>query len=410
MGLGYVGSPLAVKFGNIYSTIGFDIDDNRIKELKKGNDSTKELSKEEIKASSNLILTSKGKDLSDVNIYIVTVPTPINNFREPNLAPLFSATKLISKYLNKGDIVVYESTVYPGCTEEDCVPILEKHSQLKYKVDFNCGYSPERIVPGDKERTLTKIKKIVSGSNIETTNLLKILYNSIIEAGIFVASSIKVAEAAKSIENAQRDINIAFVNELALIFDKMDINTYDVLEAASTKWNFLQFSPGLVGGHCIGVDPYYLAYKAVSYGHHPKLILSGREINDQMSEFVVKKTIKEMIKNDIIIEKSNILIMGITFKENCPDIRNTKVVDVVTTFKQFKCNVDIYDPVASSLEVQQNLNIKLTNLNNLGKYDSILRLVTHDEFSDFDYDKYKKNNGIIFDLKGDLSGYENFSL
>ncbi len=405
IGLGYVGLPLAVKFGTIYDTIGFDINKNRIKELINYEDSTREVTKQEIQSSKDIKFSYDSDDLESADIYIVTVPTPINKFREPNLEPIFNATHIISKHLKKGNIVVYESTVYPGCTETDCVPILEEQSNLVYKKDFHCGYSPERIVPGDKDRTLTKIKKIVSGSNIETLKILNHLYSSIIDAGVYLASSIEVAEAAKSIENAQRDINIAFVNELALIFDKMNINTHEVLEAASTKWNFLPFSPGLVGGHCIGVDPYYLAYKSASYGHHPKLILAGREINDKMSEHIVKKIMRVMVTKNIDIEKSKILILGITFKEDCPDIRNTKIIDVINIFNQFNNNIDVYDPVADSKEVKKVLGINITSTKNFKKkYDVILRLVGHKQFSNFNYESYTKNNSIIFDLKGSLKG------
>ena len=403
IGLGYVGLPLAVKFGAFYDTVGFDINKDRIKELLRGEDSTREIETAEINLSKKIRFSHNSNDLEDADIYIVTVPTPINKFREPNLGPIFSATRMISRYLKKGNIIVYESTVYPGCTESDCVPILEKESKLKYKKDFHCGYSPERIVPGDKERTLTKIKKIVSASNEKTLKILEKLYSSIIDAGIYLASSIEVAEAAKSIENAQRDINIAFVNELALIFDKMNINTHEVLEAASTKWNFLPFSPGLVGGHCIGVDPYYLAYKSASYGHHPKLILAGREINDKMSEHIVKKVMREMALKNINIEKARILILGITFKEDCPDIRNTKIIDVVNIFSQFNNNIDIADPVADPDEVRSELGINLKATKNLKKkYDVILRLVSHKEFDNFSYDNLINKNSIIFDLKGNL--------
>ena len=411
IGLGYVGLPLAINFGKHYNTIGFDIDSERIKELKDNFDITKELTSEQIKSSMNIHFSNSESDLIDANVYIVTVPTPINKSREPNLSPIFNASRTIGKYLNKDDIVVYESTVYPGCTEEDCVPILESESNLKYKKDFFCGYSPERIVPGDKDRTLTKIKKIVSGTDKKTTIFLDKLYNSIIDAGTFIASSIKVAEAAKSIENAQRDINIAFVNELALIFDRMDINTNEVLEAASTKWNFLPFKPGLVGGHCIGVDPYYLAYKSASYGHHPKLILAGREINDNMSEFVVKKIMNKMVKNDILIENSSILILGITFKENCPDIRNTKVIDVINFFKQFKCNVDVCDPVADKEQVREALDLDLIPMKKINKkYDCVVKLVSHEEFDKFNFTNQMVENGVIFDLKGSWEGFEVLTL
>ena len=401
IGLGYVGLPLATNFGIKYNTIGYDIDEDRISQLKNNIDVTREVSEKEILKSKKIKFSCKEEDLKKANIYIITVPTPITKFLEPNLDPIFSASKMVGKYLSKGDIVIYESTVYPGCTEDDCVPILEKFSKLTYGIDFTCGYSPERLVPGDKEKTLTKILKIVSGTDNKTTTIINDLYKSIIKAGTYIAPSIKVAEAAKAIENAQRDINIAFVNELSLIFDKMNINTNDVLEAAATKWNFLPFKPGLVGGHCIGVDPYYLSYKSASFGHHPKLILAGREINDNMSEFIVKKILKKMTKNNINIADSKILILGITFKENCPDIRNTKVKDVVSTFSQFNCNIDICDPVADKDDVNKELDIDLKSLNELDlKYDAILRLVNHDVFENFDYKKYKNKSSIIFDLKG----------
>jgi UDP-N-acetyl-D-galactosamine dehydrogenase len=402
IGLGYVGCPLAINFGKYYRTVGFDINPSRIKELKAGYDATNELSKDEIKSASMITFSSKVADIKSANIYIITVPTPINKFREPDLSLIFKASEMVGKYLEKDDIVVYESTVYPGCTQDDCVPILENFSKLKYNEEFFCGYSPERIVPGDKERTLTKIKKIVSASNKKTLSILDNLYSSIIDAGTYIASSIEVAEAAKVIENSQRDINIAFINELALIFDKMDINTQEVIDAASTKWNFLPFKPGLVGGHCIGVDPYYLAHKSASYGYHPKLILAGREINDNMSNFVAKKVLREMTQNGINIEGSNILILGITFKENCPDIRNTKIIDVIEIFKQFKCNIEVFDPIADKLEVETQMGIKLINIEKLKhEYDCILELVCHNEFIDLDYSSYKKdNNSIIFKLRG----------
>lgn len=402
IGLGYVGLPLAVNFGKLYKTVGYDIDSDRISDLKKSYDSTNELSQQEIISAKKLSFTSNENDINSANIFIITVPTPINKFREPDLSLIFKATELVGNNLTKNDIVVYESTVYPGCTEEDCVPILEKISKLKFNKDFFCGYSPERIVPGDKNRTLTKIKKVVSGSNQKTLKRLDYLYSSIISAGTYLTSSIKVAEAAKVIENSQRDINIAFVNELSQIFDKMDINTHEVIEAASTKWNFLPFRPGLVGGHCIGVDPYYLAHKSASYGHHPKLILSGREINDNMSNYLVKKILKEMVNRDINIENSNILIMGITFKENCPDIRNTKIIDVINSLKEFHCNIDVYDPIASKDEVSSKLSIELKSFEKLkNNYDCLIELVLHDEFLNFDYNSYKKNEkSILFKIRG----------
>nr|MBC8407689.1 nucleotide sugar dehydrogenase [Paracoccaceae bacterium] len=344
IGLGYVGIPLAVEFGKQFPTIGFDINLDRIQELKKGFDRTLEMSSDDLESSKQLSYTMSVKDLEDCNIYIITVPTPINNKNLPDLTPLRKSSEAIGSVLSKGDIVIYESTVYPGVTEEECVPILEKVSGLKFNVDFFCGYSPERINPGDKERTLTKILKITSGSTPEIAQKVDSLYNSIIDAGTHLAPSIKVAEAAKVIENTQRDVNIALVNELALIFDTMGISSQDVLEAAGTKWNFLKFKPGLVGGHCIGVDPYYLTYKAEKMGYKPNLILSSRQINNGMSAYIAKKAIRLLVDNDKNIKDSNVLVMGLTFKENCPDIRNTKVVDIIEELKDFGCQVDVYDP------------------------------------------------------------------
>lgn len=338
IGLGYVGLPLAIEFGRQYQVLGFDINKNRIEELRKGEDHTKEADVDdlnEVLVSKNLSLSSHLEDLKDCNIYIITVPTPIDQFKAPNLGLLLKATAMIGTVLKKGDIVIYESTVYPGCTEEDCVPVLEKTSGLKFNHDFYCGYSPERINPGDKVNTLTKIRKVTSGSTPEIADAIDSLYKSIITAGTHKASSIKVAEASKAIENAQRDLNISFVNELSLIFDRMNIDTNDVLDAASTKWNFLKFKPGLVGGHCIGVDPYYLAHKAESLGYHPQVILSGRRVNDNMGMFIANKVIKLMIKKGHKIDGARALILGITFKENCPDIRNSRVIDIYKELIQF---------------------------------------------------------------------------
>ena len=342
IGLGYVGLPLAVEFGKKYKTIGYDINRKRIEELNEGNDRTMEITKEQLSASTHLTLINDLSPVGECNFFVVTVPTPIDKNNNPDLTPVLSASRMIGKLLKKGDIVVYESTVYPGCTEEECVPVLEKESGLKFNVDFFCGYSPERINPGDKEHTVTKIKKVTSGSTPEIADVVDNVYASIIIAGTHKAPSIKVAEAAKVIENSQRDINIAFVNELAKIFNRMGIDTHDVLEAAGTKWNFLKFKPGLVGGHCIGVDPYYLAQKASSVGYHPEIILAGRRLNDSMGGYVANEVVKLMIKKDIQIKGSKALILGITFKENCPDIRNTRVIDIYHELDSFGLSVDIY--------------------------------------------------------------------
>jgi len=355
IGLGYVGLPLAVEFGKKYTTIGFDINKNRIDELKKGYDRTLEVNTGGLKEAKKLSFTASIEKLTEATIYIVTVPTPVDLYKKPDLKPILAASKTVGKVLKKGDIVVYESTVYPGCTQEDCVPILEKESGLKFNQDFFCGYSPERINPGDKEHTISKIKKVVSGSTPKIAQELNTLYGSIITAGTHLASSIKVAEASKVIENAQRALNIAFVNELALIFDKMDIDTLEVLEAAGTKWNFLPFKPGLVGGHCIGVDPYYLTYKAESLGYHPEVILAGRRINDTMGIFVAAKVVKLMIQRSSSVKGARILVLGITFKENCPDIRNSRVIDVIREFQDFGADVEVYDPWADTAEVKTRI-------------------------------------------------------
>ena len=400
IGQGYVGLPLAIEFGKKYSTIGYDIKSERITQLKDGIDLTKEATKEQILNSENLSLTSSISDIKDCNIYIVTVPTPIDSFNIPDLNPLKKASLSISNILKKGDIVIYESTVYPGCTEEFCVPVLEMNNNLKFNVDFFCGYSPERIVPGDKRNTLTSIVKVTSGSNDEISDFIDELYSSIIKAGTFKAASIKVAEASKAIENAQRDVNISFVNELALIFDKMNIDTLDVLDAAGSKWNFLKYKPGLVGGHCIGVDPYYLAYKAENVGHYPEVILSGRRINDSMSSFVSSKLIKMLIKSGKKILGSRVLGLGITFKENCPDIRNSKVSDVYRELKEYGLDVDVYDYEADSKEVFDTYGIELIEKIST-KYDAILLAVSHDNFLNLDLNSLKNNpESIVFDLKG----------
>jgi UDP-N-acetyl-D-galactosamine dehydrogenase len=404
VGLGYVGLPLAVEFSKHYNVIGFDINSKRIEELINFNDNTKEVSKGDLKYvmskenNYRLFLTNKLNDIKSFNIYIITVPTPINRFKAPDLELLISATKQIGSILKKDDLIIYESTVYPGCTEEDCVPILEEFSNLKFNKDFFCGYSPERINPGDKKNTLVNIKKVTSGSTPETANFVNNLYQSIIQAGTFKASSIKVAEASKAIENAQRDINISFMNELALIFDKMGIDTYDVLDAASTKWNFLNFKPGLVGGHCIGVDPYYLAHKSESLGYSPQVILSGRRVNDNMGKFIVEKLNKAMIKKGVKLKGSKILLLGITFKENCPDIRNTKVVDVYNELIEYGFKVDVSDPLADKIETQRELGITL--IDKISNYDAIILAVAHLNFLEIDLNKLKKDkSSIVFDLK-----------
>ena len=401
IGLGYVGLPLAVEFGKKFNVIGFDINETRVHELKRGNDITLETNSEEIKLATNLSFTTDLNEIKKCNVYIVTVPTPINQFKSPDLTPLLSATKMLGKIIKKGDIIIYESTVYPGCTEEECIPVLEKESNLKFNVDFYCGYSPERINPGDKVNTLTKIIKVTSGSNENVANIIDNLYKSIIVAGTYKAQSIKVAEASKAIENAQRDVNISFVNELALIFDKIGIDTQDVLDAAGTKWNFLKYKPGLVGGHCIGVDPYYLAHKAESLGYYPQVILSGRRVNDNMGIFVANKVVKLLIQKGNLIRGARALILGVTFKENCPDIRNSKVVDIYNELLQFGLNVDVYDPYANLEEVYKEYNIKL--IKEIEKYDAIILAVGHDYFLKIDFNSIKKDNSsVIFDIKSIL--------
>lgn len=402
IGLGYVGLPLAVEFGKKYNVIGFDIFKQRIDELKKGYDRTLEVEKDELQSAKNLNFTTNLEDLRAAQIYIVTVPTPIDQYNKPDLTPLLKASSSVGKVLKRGDIVIYESTVYPGCTEEDCVPILERESGLKFNVDFFCGYSPERINPGDKQHRLPSIKKVTSGSTPQIADEVNALYASIITAGTHKASSIKVAEAAKVIENSQRDINIAFVNELALIFDKMGIDTLDVLEAAGTKWNFLPFRPGLVGGHCISVDPYYLTHKAESLGYHSQVILAGRHINDNMGVVVANKVIKLMIKNAHQIVGSKVAILGITFKENCPDIRNSRVVDIVKELKDFDCCVEIFDPWADKEEVKHEYGLELQDSKDfkLQEYAAVIVAVAHEEFKELDFSH--KGKTIVYDLKGIL--------
>lgn len=405
IGLGYVGLPLAHAFSEKYSVVGFDISTWRIEELNRGIDRTLELSASQIaEAFHNGIKFSLDlNDIHDCNVYIVTVPTPIDHYKKPDLTPLIKASETVGKVLKKNDIVIYESTVYPGCTEEDCVPVLEKVSGLKFNTDFFCGYSPERINPGDKEHTVTKILKVTSGSTPEIGIKVNSLYKSIITAGTHLAPNIKVAEAAKVIENAQRDVNISFVNELAVMFDRMGIDTHDVLEAAGTKWNFLKFKPGLVGGHCIGVDPYYLVHKAESLGYYPQVILSGRRINENMGIFIANKVIKLMIKKGHKIEGSKVLVLGITFKENCPDVRNSRVIDVIHELQEFGCDIDVCDPWANSEEIKNEYNISLTELHKIDyeKYDSLILAVSHKEFFNLPLKSNPKN--VIFDVKSILA-------
>jgi len=411
IGLGYVGLPLAIEFGKKFKVLGFDINKFRIDELKTCQDRTNEADLDGLSFALNLAsesedlglsFSSNCEELKLYNIYIVTVPTPIDQFKSPDLTPLLKASEMLGKVLKKGDLVIYESTVYPGCTEEDCVPVLEKYSSLKFNVDFYCGYSPERINPGDKVNTLTKIKKVTSGSTSEIADFVDSLYSSVIVAGTHKAPSIKVAEASKAIENAQRDLNISFVNELAIIFDRMNIDTNDVLDAACTKWNFLKYKPGLVGGHCISVDPYYLAHKSASLGYYPQVILSGRRVNDNMGLFVANKVVKMLISKNHIVGNSKILILGITFKENCPDIRNSKVIDIYKEFKQFGMKVDIYDPHASKKEVFDEY--KITLLDGLSKkYQAIVLAVSHTEFLKINYSKISYfGKSVIFDIKSFL--------
>ncbi len=402
IGLGYVGLPLAVEFGKKFKTVGFDINEIRIKELLNGEDSTLEVSKNQLMNSKNLIFSSKTEDIQQCNIFIVTVPTPIDIHKNPDLTPLIAASKTVGAILKKDDIVIYESTVYPGATEEVCVPILEKQSNLVFNKDFYCGYSPERINPGDKEHSVTTIKKVTSGSTPAVSNKVDDLYQTIITAGTHKAGSIKIAEAAKVIENTQRDINIALINELAMIFEKLDIDTEKVLEAAGTKWNFLPFRPGLVGGHCIGIDPYYLTHKAMEVGYHPEIILAGRRINDNMGTYVVDQVCKLMIKKRIHIDDSNILIMGLTFKENCPDLRNSKIIDLIKGFKYFNSNVDVYDPWADRDEALKEYDVELIEKPKVGKYDAIVLAVSHEQYKKINIEQlraYGKNEHVIYDIK-----------
>ncbi len=401
IGLGYVGLPLAHAFSSKYEVVGFDISAWRIEELQRGYDRTLELDEKQVNEAlkNGMKFTLQLQDIRDCNIYIVTVPTPIDKHKKPDLTPLMKASETIGKVLKKDDIVIYESTVYPGATEEDCVPILEKFSNLKFNVDFFCGYSPERINPGDKEHTVTKILKVTSGSTPEIGKKVDELYASIITAGTHLAPTIKVAEAAKVIENSQRDINIAFVNELAIIFNKLGINTNDVLAAAGTKWNFLPFKPGLVGGHCIGVDPYYLTHKAQSIGYNPEIILAGRRLNNNMGIYVANQVIKLMIKKGHKIEGSKVLVLGITFKENCPDIRNSRVIDVIEELQEFGCNIDVYDPWADADEVKYEYNLELSCELDILKYEAIILAVAHNQFKEL---KPKTDDNVVFDVKSVL--------
>lgn len=414
IGLGYVGLPLALEFAKKYRVVGFDISSERISQLRSSKDITLEVSEKEISNvivdSANCLDNKKGfyptqdiENIKNSTVYIVTVPTPVDSSNRPDLTPLISASTTVGKVIKKGDVVIYESTTYPGCTEEECVPIIEKVSGLKYNLDFFAGYSPERINPGDKVNTLTHIKKVTSGSNAEVADFVNNLYASIITAGTYKTSSIKVAESAKVIENSQRDINIAFVNELAKIFNLLGVDTTEVLEAASTKWNFLPFKPGLVGGHCIGVDPYYLAQKAMEIGYHSEIILAGRRLNDSMPAYIASEVIKLMIKKNIIINHSSILILGITFKENCPDVRNTKVVDIVKCLKEYDLNISICDPLANPKEVKHEYGLDIFNeLPSSGKFDTIILAVPHQEFKNLDIKKYCKENSVIYDCKSYL--------
>ena len=409
IGLGYVGLPLAVEFCKKYNVVGYDVNERRIEELSAGIDTTLEVPKKDLNKANNLKFSNKEECLKDANIFIITVPTPINEHKQPDLSYLENASELVSNYLKKQDFVIYESTVYPGATEEVCVPILEKFSKLKFNTDFFVGYSPERINPGDKDHRVSNILKVTSGSTIKSADFIDDLYGSIIDAGTFKASSIKVAEAAKVIENTQRDVNIALINELTIIFNKLNINTNDVLEAAETKWNFLPFKPGLVGGHCIGVDPYYLTFKAQSAGYHPEMILAGRRLNDNMGSYVAGELIKKMIKKDIDINVSRVLIMGLTFKENCPDLRNTKVIDMVDELNEYNILVDVMDPLCSKDEAKKQYNLDILETPPAQAYDSVIIAVGHSIFKELGIKWIKnlcKENHIIYDLKNSFNSNE----
>jgi UDP-N-acetyl-D-galactosamine dehydrogenase len=402
IGLGYVGLPLAIEFSKKYSTVGYDKDENRISELKNSYDKTLEVSADELKAAKNLKLTFDAKDIAACNVFIVTVPTPVDKFNTPDLSPLASASKTVGKVLKNSDVVIYESTVYPGATEEYCVPILEKESGLKYNVDFFCGYSPERINPGDKEHSLKTITKVTSGSNEETAEFVDMLYKSIVSAGTHKASSIAVAEAAKVIENIQRDVNIALINELSMIFNKLGLDTNEVLEAAGTKWNFLPFRPGLVGGHCIGVDPYYLTHKAQEIGYQPEMILAGRRINDTMGKYIADITITEMAKAEINPVGAKVAVLGITFKENCPDLRNTKIPNIIKHLHTYGCEIKVTDPFADTNEAKEHLNIDLLDLDQMTRNDAVILAVAHDDYKEFNKEQWQKmfnGSGIFIDVK-----------
>ncbi|MDR2204721.1 MAG: nucleotide sugar dehydrogenase [Flavobacteriaceae bacterium] len=417
IGLGYVGLPLARLFATKYPVVGFDINERRISELNSGKDETLEIEEDLLKSvlitknpnigEKGLFCSSQIEDISDCNIYIVTVPTPVDKNNRPDLTPLYKAGETVGKVLKKGDIVIYESTVYPGATEDDCIPVLEKISGLKFNEDFFAGYSPERINPGDKEHTVEKILKVTSGSTPEIGKMVNDLYQSVITAGTYLAPSIKIAEAAKVIENSQRDINIAFVNELAKIFNLMEIDTHEVLKAAGTKWNFLPFKPGLVGGHCIGVDPYYLAQKSQEFGYHPEIILAGRRMNDSMGQYVAGETVKMMLQNNLEIKNSKVLVLGITFKENCPDVRNTKVVDVAENLEEYGIDVSIFDPWANPDEVLGEYKLSIVSKMPEEKFNAIVLAVSHDEFKTLNFQNYLSENGIIYDVKGVLEPREN---
>ncbi len=410
IGLGYVGLPLARLFATKFPVIGFDINQGRVDELKGGHDSTLEVENDLLKSAlvdkpsgeNGLYCSTNLNDIKDCNHYIITVPTPVDKNNRPDLTPLYKSSESVGNVLKKGDIVIYESTVYPGVTEDECVPVLEKTSGLKFNKDFFAGYSPERINPGDKEHTVEKILKVTAGSTPEIGKKVNDLYATVITAGTHLAPTIKVAEAAKVIENSQRDINIAFVNELAKIFNMMDIDTQDVLEAAGTKWNFLPFKPGLVGGHCIGVDPYYLAQKAQELGYHPEIILAGRRMNDSMGQYVASEVVKLMLQNDLKVKNANILVLGITFKENCPDVRNTKVVDVIKNLKEYGTNVTIYDPLANPAEVKHEYGLETSKTMPSEKFDAVVLAVSHKEFLELDLDKFKNGNTVVYDVKGVL--------
>jgi len=401
IGLGYVGLPLAVEFGKKFNTIGFDINQPRVAELCDGIDSTLECSADELKEALTLTYSASTEDLKKCNVYIVTVPTPIDEHKQPDLTPLVKASEMLGKVISKGDIIIYESTVYPGATEETCIPVVERVSGLTFNKDFYAGYSPERINPGDKEHRVTNILKVTSGSTPEVAEQVDQLYRSIITAGTYKASSIKVAEAAKVIENTQRDVNIALINELSIIFNKLNIDTLEVLEAAGTKWNFLPFRPGLVGGHCIGVDPYYLTHKAQTVGYHPEMILAGRRLNDGMGAYVVSQLVKNMLKKQIQVDGANVLVMGLTFKENCPDLRNTKVTDIISELKEYNINVDVTDPWCSSEQAEDEYGLSLVKAEQ-GKYDAIVLAVAHNEFKELGVENIRqlgKENHVLYDLK-----------